>query len=76
MPNLSLRDQTTEFLLYTAPGGAVKVEVAGSHAPAWEPCFAFSVSGLLSSVCIPTRERGNEGMHSHAGAWERGNRLK
>jgi len=25
--NLTLQDQTTEFLLYTAPNGAVKVEV-------------------------------------------------
>jgi len=35
MPNLSLRDQTTEFLLYTAPGGAVKVEVLLSGETRW-----------------------------------------
>ena len=31
MPNLSLQDQTTEFLLYTAPNGAIKVEVLLSN---------------------------------------------
>ena len=37
MPNkkLSLRDQTTEFLLYTAPNGAVKVEVRLSNESIW-----------------------------------------
>jgi hypothetical protein len=35
MPNLSLRDQTTEFLLYTAPNGAIKVEVLLSHDTIW-----------------------------------------
>jgi hypothetical protein len=35
MPNLSLRDQTTEFLLYTAPNGAIKVEVLLSHESIW-----------------------------------------
>jgi len=47
-----------------------------SHARAWE---------RGSSICIPTRERGNEergsvgmrkfDMHSHAGAWERGRKF-
>jgi hypothetical protein len=32
---LSLRDQTTEFLLYTAPNGAVKVEVLLSNESIW-----------------------------------------
>lgn len=35
MPNLSLRDQTTEFLLYTAPNGAIKVEVLLSGETLW-----------------------------------------
>jgi hypothetical protein len=35
MPNLSLQDQTTEFLLYTAPSGAVKVEVLLSGETLW-----------------------------------------
>jgi len=35
MPNLSLRDQTTEFLLYTAPNGTVKVEVLLSEETIW-----------------------------------------
>lgn len=35
MPDLSLRDQTTEFLLYTAPNGAIKVEVLLSHDTIW-----------------------------------------
>ena len=32
---LSLRDQTTEFLLYTAPNGAIKVEVLLSNESIW-----------------------------------------
>ena len=32
---LTLRDQTTEFLLYTAPNGAVKVEVLLSNESIW-----------------------------------------
>ncbi|WP_080748540.1 virulence RhuM family protein [Teredinibacter turnerae] len=35
MPNLSLQDQTTEFLLYTAPSGEVKVEVLLSGETLW-----------------------------------------
>ncbi len=35
MPNLSLQDQSTEFLLYTAPSGAVKVEVLLSGETLW-----------------------------------------
>ncbi|WP_250656002.1 virulence RhuM family protein [Alkalimarinus coralli] len=36
MPNeLSLQDQTTEFLLYTAPNGEVKVEVLLSNETIW-----------------------------------------
>ncbi|MFN7835793.1 MAG: virulence RhuM family protein [Burkholderiaceae bacterium] len=35
MPKLSLRDQTTEFLLYTAPNGAIKVEVLLSNESIW-----------------------------------------
>ena len=35
MPKLSLQDQTTEFLLYTAPNGAVKVEVLLSGETLW-----------------------------------------
>lgn len=35
MPNLSLQDQATEFLLYTAPNGAVKVEVLLSNESIW-----------------------------------------
>lgn len=35
MLNLSLQDQTTEFLLYTAPNGAVKVEVLLSGETLW-----------------------------------------
>ena len=35
MPDLSLRDQTTEFLLYTAPNGAIKVEVLLSGETLW-----------------------------------------
>jgi len=34
-PTLSLQDQTTEFLLYTAPNGAIKVEVLLSHETLW-----------------------------------------
>ena len=33
--NRSLRDQTTEFLLYTAPNGAIKVEVLLSNESIW-----------------------------------------
>jgi hypothetical protein len=35
MPILSLQDQTTEFLLYTAPNGAIKVEVLLSGETLW-----------------------------------------
>ena len=35
MPNLSLQDQITEFLLYTAPNGAIKVEVLLSKETIW-----------------------------------------
>ncbi len=34
-PNLSLQDQTTEFLLYTAPNGEVKIEVLLSNETLW-----------------------------------------
>ena len=33
--NLALRDETTEFLLYTAPNGAIKVEVLLSNETIW-----------------------------------------
>ena len=33
--HLSLQDQTTEFLLYTAPNGEVKVEVLLSNETIW-----------------------------------------
>jgi hypothetical protein len=33
--NLTLRDETTEFLLYTAPNGAIKVEVLLSNESIW-----------------------------------------
>ena len=33
--HLSLQDQTTEFLLYTAPSGAIKVEVLLSGETLW-----------------------------------------
>ena len=35
MPNLSLQDQTTEFLLYTAPNGAIKIEVLLNNETLW-----------------------------------------
>lgn len=35
MPNLSLQDQSSEFLLYTAPNGDVKVEVLLSGETIW-----------------------------------------
>lgn len=35
MPNLSLQDQTTEFLLYTVPNGSVKVEVLLNNETIW-----------------------------------------
>jgi len=35
MPNLSLQDQITEFLLYTAPNGEIKVEVLLSNETIW-----------------------------------------
>tara|TARA_R110000850_G_scaffold271198_2_gene405303 strand:+ start:103736 stop:104767 length:1032 start_codon:yes stop_codon:yes gene_type:complete len=35
VPNLSLQDQTTEFLLYTAPNGQIKVEVLLSNETLW-----------------------------------------
>ncbi len=35
MPNLSLQDQTTEFLLYSAPNGDIKVEVLLSNETIW-----------------------------------------
>ncbi len=35
MPDLSLQDQTTEFLLYTAPNGEIKVEVLLSNETIW-----------------------------------------
>lgn len=34
---LTLRDETTEFLLYTAPNGAIKVEVLLSNETIWLP---------------------------------------
>ncbi len=34
-PNITLRDQSTEFLLHTAPNGAVKVEVLLSNESIW-----------------------------------------
>ena len=36
--------------------------ISGSHAPAWEPVGCF---GMVAA--------GETGLHSHAGAWERGN---
>jgi len=33
--HISLQDQTTEFLLYTAPNGAIKVEVLLSNETIW-----------------------------------------
>ena len=35
MKKLTTRDQTTEFLLYTAPNGGIKVEVRLSHETIW-----------------------------------------
>lgn len=35
MPDISLQDQTTEFLLYTAPNGEVKIEVLLSNETIW-----------------------------------------
>ena len=35
MPNLSLQDQTTEFLLYTEPNGEIRVEVLLSGETIW-----------------------------------------
>jgi hypothetical protein len=35
VPNLSLQDQTTEFLLYTAPNGQIKVEVLLGNENLW-----------------------------------------
>ena len=35
MPNLSLQDQTTEFLLYIAPNGEIKVEVLLNNETIW-----------------------------------------
>jgi hypothetical protein len=35
MPNISLQDQTSEFLLYTAPNGDIKVEVLLSGETIW-----------------------------------------
>jgi len=35
MNKLTTRDQTSEFLLYTAPNGAIKVEVLLSHETIW-----------------------------------------
>lgn len=35
MPNLSLQDQITEFLLYTAPNGQIKVEVLLGNETLW-----------------------------------------
>lgn len=35
MPNLTLQEQATDFLLYTAPNGAIKVEVLLSHETIW-----------------------------------------
>ena len=35
MTNLSLQDQTTEFLLYIAPNGEVKVEALLSNETIW-----------------------------------------
>lgn len=34
--SLTLQDQTTEFLLYTAPNGAIKVEVLLSNESIWQ----------------------------------------
>lgn len=35
MNELSIKDQTTEFLLYTAPSGQVKVEVLLNNETLW-----------------------------------------
>ncbi len=35
MHELSLKDQTTEFLLYSAPSGGVKVEVVLNNETLW-----------------------------------------
>lgn len=43
MTNLSLQDQSTEFLLFTAPNGAVKVEVLLSGE-------TLSGSGVIASI--------------------------
>ena len=58
--HLSEQDQATEFLLYTAPNGAIKVEVLlsnesiwltqeRSHAPAWE-CIRKQEGSEMVSV--------------------------
>jgi hypothetical protein len=51
MPNLSLQDQTTEFLLYTAPNGAVKVDVPLSNETL---CLTQKRMAELCGVGVPS----------------------
>ena len=51
--HLSLRDQTTEFLLYTAPNGAIKVEVLLSSETLW--LTQKRMAELFGWVCPPSQ---------------------
>ena len=46
---------------HTKPIAETPNFISGSHAPAWEPVGCF---GMVAA--------GEAGLHSHAGAWERG----
>ena len=63
--NLTLRDETTEFLLYTAPNGAIKVEVLLSNETIWltqkrmAELFGVGVAAIskhLENICELQRE--------------------
>ena len=57
---LSLKDQTTEFLRYTAPNGAIKVEVLLNKESIWltqkrvAELFGVGESISRSRICSPS----------------------
>ena len=66
--SLTLQDQTTEFLRYTAPNGAIKVEVLLSNESIWltqermAQLFGVqrpAITKHLKNHLVPTLPRGN-----------------
>lgn len=65
--SLKVRDELTDFLLYTAPDGAVEV-TSRSQAPAWEcrswrlqppACMAEPCENAFPGWSLGTREKNN-----------------